>query len=246
MTQGIMRCVAASHYFHVLGESFPSIDARVHAVTRERYRRIDRFVQLTLLGAAECVNNKPLQPACGLYLSSGFGPIHSNVQVQDAIHRDSRLPMPFSFVNTLGSSACYHVVKELSLTGEAIMVARGRASFSSALVCAYADLASGVAAQVLVGAVEECILPAERYRSLLRLDDDVAVAEGSHWLLLQLEDGAVPRTTSPVSESLLHDAQFDGYESADAARLTSFVSNNPEMTFGIRVSGPDSVALVTL
>ena len=238
----MMRCVSAGHYFHRLGEAYPSIEARVNAVTRERYRRIDRFVQLSLLGAAECVHGRQLDASCALYLSSGVGPIGSNVLVQDAIHRDSRLPMPFNFVNTLGSSACYHVVKELNLTGEAVMVARGQASFTAALVSAYADLLSGVTNQLLVGAVEECILPAERHRSLLRLDAGVAVAEGSHWLLLERDD----RHGKPVDEGLLRDAEFDGYESRDAALITSLVSSHPEKEFGIRVLEPYSVQLVQL
>lgn len=125
----VMRCAAVSHYFHRLEGAFPPIDARLAAVTRERYRRIDRFVQLALMGASECARKHQLAPDCGLYLSSGVGPITSNVLVQEAIHRDSRMPMPFSFVNTLGSSACYHVAKELDLLGEAVLVARGSASF---------------------------------------------------------------------------------------------------------------------
>ena len=236
-----MRCIAAGHYFHRLGDSYPSLDARVHAITRERYRRIDRFVQLALLGAAECVNGRPLASDCGLYLSSGFGPINSNVLVQDAIHRDSRLPMPFNFVNTLGSSACYHVVKELNLTGEAVMVACGGASFSSALMCAYADLASGVASQVLVGAVEECVLPGDRHRALLRLDDAAAIAEGSHWVLLERDD----RAGVPVGDAGLQNAEFDGYESADAARIASVVGTDATTTFGIRVEAPNRLQLVT-
>lgn len=238
----MMRCVAGGHYFQRLTDDYPSIDARVTAITRERYRRIDRFVQLALLGAAECVSGRQLAPGCGLYLSSGFGPINSNVLVQDAIHRDSRLPMPFSFVNTLGSSACYHVVKELNLTGEAVMVSRGNGSFSAALMCAYLDLASGLASQVLVGAVEECVLPGDRHRALLRLSDDVAIAEGSHWLLLERDE----RSGTPVAADELRSDDFDGYESADAARIVSLVSSNPEVQFGLRVETADGVEMVRL
>lgn len=235
-----MRCTAVSHYYQPLADTLPPLDARLSAVTRERYRRIDRFVQLTLLGAAACARQATLARDCGLYLSSGVGPLGSNVLVQDAIHRDSRMPMPFSFVNTLGSSACYHVVKELDLTSEAVMVARGGASFSTALLCAYADLASGIVSQVLVGAVEECVLPPERHRALLRFDDDVAVAEGSHWLLLELDanDGR------PVPHGVLANAEFDGYESADAAQLTSYIAANSATSFGVAVDGPHIVALV--
>lgn len=237
-----MRCTAVSHYYQALTDTLPSLDTRLSAVTRERYRRIDRFVQLTLLGAAECARQSTLAPDCGLYLSSGVGPLGSNVLVQDAIHRDSRMPMPFSFVNTLGSSACYHVVKELDLRSEAVMVARGGASFSTALITAYADLASGIVSQVLVGAVEECVLPPERHRALLRFGNDVAVAEGSHWLLLELyeSDG------TPIPHSALANAEFDGYESADAARLTSYIAANNATSFGVTVDGPRSVELVIL
>lgn len=237
----MMRCTGVSHYFHRLEDEFPSIDGRLMAVTRERYRRIDRFVQLALMGAAECARNHTLARDCGLYLSSGVGPISSNVLVQDAIHRDARMPMPFSFVNTLGSSACYHVVKELDIVGEAVMVARGSASFSTALTCAYADLASGVVSQVLVGAVEECVLPVDRHRSLLRLSPETAVAEGTHWLLLERDD----REGSVVNDTLLDNPEFNGYESLDAARITSYVAGHDKTSFGIRINGPKDSALVT-
>lgn len=240
MSSLVMRCVSSSHYFQRLESEFPSIDARLAASTRERYRRIDRFVQLALLGAAECVRPRVLPRECGLYLSSGVGPITSNVLVQDAIHRDSRMPMPFSFVNTLGSSACYHVAKELDILGEAVMVASGGASFSSALMCAHADLESGIVSQVLVGAVEECVLPAEKYRSLLRLSDDVSVAEGTHWVLLERAGGA----GSVVDDALLANPEFDGYESADAARVTSFLSRNIGSEFGIQLNGIDAFEVV--
>ncbi|MGV3708152.1 MAG: beta-ketoacyl synthase N-terminal-like domain-containing protein [Gemmatimonas sp.] len=241
-TTNVMRIASASHYFHQLGTEYPSIDARVNAVTRERYRRIDRFVQLTLLGAAECARGAALARDCGLYLSSGVGPITSNVLVQDAIHRDSRMPMPFSFVNTLGSSACYHVAKELELTGEAIMVARGETSFSAALACAHADLASGVSSQILIGAVEECVLPTERHRALLRRDASMNVAEGSHWLLL--ERAEIARVVAPVAD--LDDAQFDGYESRDAARVSAFVTARAGQAFGVRMKEATSWELVSL
>lgn len=239
-TSHIMRIASASHYFHKLGAEYPSIDARVNAVTRERYRRIDRFVQLTLLGAAECARGASLARDCGLYLSSGVGPITSNVLVQDAIHRDSRMPMPFSFVNTLGSSACYHVAKELELTGEAIMVARSETSFSAALACAHADLASGVSSQILIGAVEECVLPTERHRALLRRDERMNVAEGSHWLLLERADD----TVNVARIENFADSTFDGYESRDAARVTAYVTERCNQGFGIRVTGAHSWELL--
>ena len=81
---------AVSHLFHPLrdGDELPPLDARLAAVCREKYRRIDRFVQLALVGAGECVAGRALSPACGLYLSSSIGPIGSNAIVQQSA-RDS-------------------------------------------------------------------------------------------------------------------------------------------------------------
>ena len=147
--------------------------------------------------------------------------------------------MPFNFVNTLGSSACYHVVKELNLSGEAVMVSCGQSSFSAALTCAYTDLMSGVASQVLVGAVEECVLPAERHRALLRLSDDVAIAEGSHWVLLELDE----RAGTPIDDSELRNAEFDGYESSDAATMAGFAAAHPGIELAIQapLDGPPRI-----
>jgi len=240
MRMGVMRVVSASHYFHRIERdadgawpvSLPSLDAATQAVTRERYRRIDRFVQLALLGAGTCVRDQMVRPDCGLYLASGIGPIGSNVQVQDAIQIDRKAPMPFSFVNTLGSSAAYHVAKDLGLAGEAVLVARAGGSFSAALRCAMTDIAEGVVTQVLIGAVEECILPADRQRALLRQGPEIAVAEGSHWVLLERGDAE----GAAVPASALADATFDGYEARDAAELVSYVLARPFARFEIAPS----------
>lgn len=239
----MIRIVGVSHYFHRIldGASHPPLNERISAVVHERPRRIDRFVQLALLGAGECVAGRRLATDCGLYLSSGVGPIGSMVIVQDAIHRDGRLPTPFSFVNTLGGSACYHIAKELGLSGEAVLVARRGGSFLASLTCAIADLESGVVSQMLVGAVEECVLPGVRHRALIRRGRNVAIAEGSHWLLLEAGsvDGAV------VEDIFLENADFDGYESRDAARITGYLVRHPDARGGLTWSAATRTALLT-
>lgn len=244
----ILRIVAASHHYRPVGDSvaLPSLEAEVAAVTRRHARRIDRFVQLALVGAGACVRGHTLAPDCGLYLSSGFGPVGSNTVVKDALHRERRLPMPFSFINTLGSSACFHVAAELGLTGESIVVARRRGSFTAALQCALTDLVAGAASQALVGAVEECILPAKRQLALLREEEGTVLAEGSHWLLLEPAEVGVDATSveaTPVPEAP-PDA-FAGYESAEAARLTAAVLAASEHTFHLILTDAGDVRLLT-
>jgi 3-oxoacyl-(acyl-carrier-protein) synthase len=234
----------AAHYFHRLrpGEALPSLEERLRPVCREHFRRIDRFIELALVGSGECAAGRALAADCGLYISSGIGPIGTNVVVQDSVSRDARLPMPFSFVNTLGSSAGYYVGKNLGLTGESIFVSRRGASFSAALACAVADLMSGVVSQALVGAIEECLLPVERFRELVALPAGAQTAEGSHWLLLARgDDGG-----APVAREAVDGGEFRGYESADAAILASFVARNPAQRLGLSFTNGSSVTLATL
>src|SRR5262249_46511915 len=87
-----------------------------------------------------------------------------------------------------------------------------------------------VSSQLLVGAVEEGVLPVSRHRSLLRLADDVVVAEGSHWVLLEQADTAGGEPVDLRS----YDEQYQRYESGCAARLTSFLAEQPaDRSFGL-------------
>jgi hypothetical protein len=217
-----LRIVAASHHFTDLegAAALPSLDEAVHAVTRERYRRVDRFVQLALLGAARCVAGRTLRPDCALYLASELGPLGSNAAVHDAVHRHHRAPMPFAFVNTLGSVAAYHVARELRLAGEATVVASEGRSFAAALELVARDARAGVATQFLVGCVEECILPIERFRDALCAARPPRAAEGSHWVLLEVAQvGATDALPVPMTA-----AAFDDYVAAEAARLAMAAS----------------------
>lgn len=238
----MIRIVASSHYFSVCDgdAALASLDERAAAVTRERYRRVDRFVQLALLGSGECAGGLTLEPDCGLYVSSGTGPIGSNLAVQVAIHVARHAPMPFDFVNALGSSAAHYVAKNLALTGEGLFLSRDRASFTTAVECAMADLTSGVATQALVGAVEQVTLPVERHRRLLHLDGLTLAAEGSHWILLgpEAEDGTL------VPERELADERFARYESRDAALLTSYLERHAGERFGLAWSADGGCRLL--
>ena len=240
----MIRICGAAHYFHRFrdDEPLPDLGERVAAIGHVHFRRIDRFVQLALFGAGECAAGRQLSRECGLYLSSSTGPIGSNLLVQDAIQEAQQLPMPFSFVNTLGTSACYHVAKDLDITGEVVLVARGGGSFTAALACAIADLDSDTVSHALVGAVEECVVPGNRHRAVLQLNNGVAMAEGSHWLLVErgTESGLV------IDDAQLDDPVYDGYDSRDAARLTGFTCRHPEMRFGLAGERNSPCTLVQL
>ncbi|HTB33285.1 MAG TPA: hypothetical protein VK842_00335 [bacterium] len=178
--------LASSHYLHAVGGApLPDLDAAIREACREPYRRVDRFIQLALLGAARCVGERILDPTCALYLGSGVGPEGNNILVQEQICRDHLLPRPFNFVNTLGSAATFFVSKDRAMDGQGWWTSRRGASLEAVLELALNDLELGVCKQALVGIVEECPAPYEDHRKRVGARPDQALAEGSHWLLLQ-------------------------------------------------------------
>ncbi|HEY3644603.1 MAG TPA: hypothetical protein VGM16_04625 [Gammaproteobacteria bacterium] len=183
----MIRVTAVSHYLHPVreGEPLPSLDVALKEVCREHFRRIDRFIQLALLGSARCARGHSLASDCGLYLGSGLGPMVNNIACQEQLVHEHELPTPFSFINTLGNSAGYYVAKNLGLSGQNLFISRRGASFAAVLEAALVDLEAGVLGQALVGVVEEVTTPLAEHRRRQGLPADTAVAEGSHWLLLE-------------------------------------------------------------
>ena len=183
----MIRVTAIGHYLHPVGEGepLPPLAAELREVCRSSYRRIDRFIELALLGSGRCAKGRRLAPDCGLYLGSGLGPMADNIACQQQLIRDHELPMPFDFINTLGNSAGYYVAKDLELSGQNLFLSRRGASFQALLQVALVDLECGAVDQALLGVVEEATEPFAEHRRRQGLPVDAPVAEGSHWLLLE-------------------------------------------------------------
>jgi hypothetical protein len=183
----MIRVTAAGQVFNPLqdGMPLPSLDADLRQVCREHFRRVDRFIELALLGSGRCAAGKTLDADCGLYLGSGLGPMTGVIATQQQLIRDRELPKPFNFINTLGNSAGYYVARNLGLHGQNLFISRRGASLQALLSSAMLDLQAGVLRQALVGVVEEATLPLAEHRRRQGLPEGISVAEGSHWLLLE-------------------------------------------------------------
>ena len=188
----MIRVASVSHYLHAVreGEPLPALETALKEVCRENFRRIDRFIELALLGSGRCAKGHTLASDCGLYLGSGLGPMVDNIACQEQLIRDAELPMPFDFINTLGNSAGYYVAKNLGLSGQNLFVSRRGASFEAVLEAALVDLDCGAVRQALIGVVEEATEPYAEHRRRQGLPADTVVAEGSHWLLLERDAAA--------------------------------------------------------
>jgi len=227
--------IATSDYLHevVEGETLPSLDARLKAVCRDNFRRIDRFIALSVVGSGECAARTRLREDCAVYIGSGVGPVGSNAQVQRQMCRDHLLPKPFHFVNTLGSAAGHYVTKNLGLCGQSLFVSRRGAAFEAALEIAAADLELGVVSQALVGAVEECALPLAEHRRRQGLASEIRVAEGSHWILLEPEprSGCATLRIASFAASSTYEADLPFHDSRAAALLTHWLEHRDSPRF---------------
>lgn len=165
--------------------ALPSLRDAVKEATGVSLRRVNRPIQLALIGAVRCARDVALEPACGLYLASGQGALQDSVDVFTQMFVDGQAPKPISFVNTLSNTSCFYVAKTLGLSGPNQFVSSSALPFESALSLALLDLARGRIAQALVGGVDECVLPLADHRKRLRTPDDAPLGEGSHWLCLE-------------------------------------------------------------
>ncbi|RLA05878.1 MAG: hypothetical protein DRQ54_07440, partial [Gammaproteobacteria bacterium] len=164
----------------------PALRDEVNAICGERFRRIDRFIQLCLLGAARCAQGNDLDNHTGLYIGSRFAAICNTIQVQQQMFVQGQLPKPAQFINTLSNSAGYYVARNLNLQGKNIFVSRGNASLEAALQLAQLDLESGQIKQALIGVVDEGVQPTVQHCQRLGIAATTPLGEGSHWFLVRL------------------------------------------------------------
>jgi len=175
-----------------IDDAVPPLRDAVKQACGVSVRRVNRLIQLALIGACRCASGRRLDPGCGLYLASGQGALQDSVDVFTQMFVDGQAPKPISFVNTLSNTACFYVAKILGLEGPNQFVSASTFPLESALSLALLDLARGRVQQALVGGVDECVLPLADHRKRLRTEPDAPLGEGSHWLLLEREATSAP------------------------------------------------------
>ena len=244
----VLDIVATGNYYASLGQedTLPDLQDALKSSCKERYRRIDRFIQLCLIGSASCKEDAlkkgiKLNEKTGLYIGSRYGPLGNTTQVHRQMMRSGEIPKPAHFINTLSNSSGYFVARNLGLSGKNLFVSRGDCSLEAALDLASLDLHSREVDQALVGIVEEGIIPATEQRQRLDLSPNEPLAEGSHWFLLHrcskatisnpIESSARPVPAATLSECKMfsdHQQLEDWLESCLTSDPTHIFTNNSE------------------
>lgn len=183
----MLDVISLGDYYCAINESeeLPELRADVNAICGQRFRRIDRFIQLCLLGSARCAIDQHIDNQTGLYIGSRFAALGNTIAVHNQMFIDKQIPKPAYFINTLSNCGGYYVARNLSLTGKNLFVSRADASLEAALQIASLDLLSGQVEQALLGVVDEAVLPLAHHCSRMGIPSDTALGEGSHWFLLR-------------------------------------------------------------
>lgn len=183
----MLDIVSVGDYYAPVDDDTDVADLKqeVKQACRERFRRIDRFTQLCLIGSSRCIEDIELDAKTGLYIGSRFASISNTINVQTQMIKHGQIPKPAHFINTLSNSAGYYVGRNLSLEGKNLFLSRADASTEAVLQMAQLDLQCQTADQILVGIADEMPFPLSDHRQRLGIDSSTPLAEASHWFLLR-------------------------------------------------------------
>jgi hypothetical protein len=140
------------------GADLSFLKEEIRRYTQENFRRVNRFILLSLLGALQCVHRQPLEAATAVYLTTEDGNLGETADVLDEIYASRSLPKPFGFINTMSNTAAFYVARNLGVQGRNITVSSQHLSFERGLELLKADFACGVERSALIGGVDESSL----------------------------------------------------------------------------------------
>jgi len=127
----------------------------IRRYTRENFRRGNRFILLSLLGARQCIDPLSLEGDTAVYLTTEHGNLGETASVLDEIYSAHSLPKPFGFINTMSGTAAFYLAQNLGIQGRSIIISSQYVSFERGLELLNVDFAQGVEKGALIGGVDE-------------------------------------------------------------------------------------------
>ena len=215
----MLRLRAAGSLHETLGDTPSDLRARLKQMTGQNFRRINRFIELALIGALRCRDAAgSIAPDTALYLACDSPMLADSVKVLQGIQDERRPPSPFEFMNISGNMAGYYIANQLQLNGPQLALHRNHAGLEAAL-----DLLMLQSAQhrrALIGYVEEGVWPLAEHRVRHGLGAAAPLAECSHWYYFD-QDCSTPVALIEYAETPIVEPATRGMETPRA--LTRYV-----------------------
>ncbi len=149
------------------------------------FRRVNKFILLSLMGVHRCVHGKEIDKSIAVYLATENGNLGDTENVLRQMYMENSFPKPFNFINTMSNTASFYVAQSLKSLGRSITVSSKNVSFERALELAMVDFKLGQVKEALVGGVDEAVSSREYF--IKKYDESyhaVKLVEGSSWLYL--------------------------------------------------------------
>ena len=157
----------------------------IRRYTQESFRRGNRFILLSLLGARQCIDQRSPEADTAVYLTTEHGNLGETAAVLDEIYTAHSLPKPFGFINTMSGTAAFYLAQNLGLRGRNIIVSDQHVSFERGLELLSMDFTQGTEASALIGGVDEASLYGEERGG--REQRGWRMVDGSGWFYIKSE-----------------------------------------------------------
>lgn len=176
---------SASAYIGEANGEINRLKEELRRHTQENFRRVNRFILLSLLGALQCVHQRSIEADTAVYLTTEDGNLGETADVLDEIYASGSLPRPFGFINTMSNTAAFYLARNLGIRGRNLTVSSQHLSFERGLELLKADFAVGAERSALIGGVDES--------SLFRMNGEGParrgwrMVDGSGWFYVKSE-----------------------------------------------------------
>jgi hypothetical protein len=169
-------------------ESPPDLKPEIQALWGKRFRRVNHFIELALIGAKSCLarSREALTRDCDIYLATEQGNVADVAKITETLFKRLESPMPLEFLNVPNNMAGFYLAQGLGVHSSNLTVAHRAFPFETALDIAMFNIAASrkTDPRALVGGVEECAYPLAQHRLRMGLAAHTPLAEGSSWLYI--------------------------------------------------------------
>jgi hypothetical protein len=176
---------SASAFIGEANADITLLKEEIRRYTQENFRRGNRFILLSLLGARQCIQRRDLPADTAVYLTTEHGNLGETAAVLDEIYTAHSLPKPFGFINTMSGTAAFYLAQNLGIRGRNIIVSSQHVCFERGLELLNIDFAQGTEGSALIGGVDEASLHGEEREALGHRG--WRMVDGSGWLYVTSE-----------------------------------------------------------
>jgi hypothetical protein len=204
------------------------LETEVKQKTGLYFRRVNRFILLSLAGAHQCVADHATGPDTAVCLTTENGTVGDTETTLGQLFHDRSYPKPYNFINTMSNTAAFYIAQSLKLQSRNITMSAVQFAFERGLELMRTDLRRGSAENALVGGVDEALFSEDNLQS--RFGE--RLVDGSAWIYLSRDKHSAIGEMRDIKS-------FSGMPGAMAWLQGQDLPAHPVLAFGLRVSAQE-------